>query len=350
MTLSNAQLAMIERARSVGGGEQGVALSDEACAYLVATIARDLGSSAIPVPSDLPPFFSRVHPSLLVLKGRDFRRDLAELLKNIPDADTYFVCLAKLHKSRLKYQRILETQPIPTMDQVGPRGLLQYGHLGPAALVGLLLWRKWFFDLDNRAGQESGYLFEPIIASAIGGVSAGAGKSPVRRHTDRAKGRQVDCIKDRRAYELKLRVTIAASGQGRWREELDFPKDCLESGFEPVLVVLDPTANTKLSQLIKAFQNAGGETYVGEEAWRHLEGQAGATMTRFLENYVRKPLNDLIASRSDSLPPLQATAFADRIEISVANETLDISRPPGAAEPESADLLAEDVDEEAGGP
>ena len=29
-----------------------------------------------------------------------------------------------------------------------------------------------------------------------------------------------------KAYEFKLRVTIAASGQGRWKEELDFPSDC----------------------------------------------------------------------------------------------------------------------------
>ena len=44
-----------------------------------------------------------------------------------------------------------------------PRGLLQYGGMSPKTLAGFLLWRKWIFDIDNRAGQETGYLFEPII-------------------------------------------------------------------------------------------------------------------------------------------------------------------------------------------
>ncbi|KKZ11424.1 MAG: hypothetical protein TQ37_07195 [Candidatus Synechococcus spongiarum 15L] len=143
-----------------------------------------------------------------------------------PNADVYFESLAALHKARLKYERILETQAVPSLDQVGPRGLLQYGGMNPRMLAGFLLWRKWIFDIDNRAGQETGYLFEPIIAAAIGGVPASARKSPVKRRKDSNKGRQVDCLCDNRAYEIKIRMTIAASGQGRWGEELDFPEDC----------------------------------------------------------------------------------------------------------------------------
>ena len=45
------------------------------------------------------------------------------------DGDTYFACLAALHKARLKYEKILCTQPMPTLNHVGPRGLLQYGKL-----------------------------------------------------------------------------------------------------------------------------------------------------------------------------------------------------------------------------
>lgn len=58
-------------------------------------------------------------------------------------------------------------------------------------------------------------LFEPILAAALGGVPFPAKKSPVKRAEDPTKGRQVDCVVDRDAYEFKIRVTIAASGQGR---------------------------------------------------------------------------------------------------------------------------------------
>ena len=344
-------MAMIERARSVGGGDQGVALSDGACAFLVATMARDLGIAAklVSVPTSLPDFFAPVHPAELTLDGRDFHKELAAVASQVPDADSYFVCLAKLHKSRLKYQRILETQPIPTMDQVGPRGLLQYGHVGPSALSGLLYWRKWFFDIDNRAGQETGYLFEPIIALSIGGVPVSASKSPVKRHTDKRKGRQVDCIKASSAYEIKLRVTIAASGQGRWREEMDFPMDCRLSGFAPVLVVLDPTENAKLTELVAEFKAQKGKVFIGDAAWEHLETQAGPTMATFLERYVRRPLRDLIESTDDSLPPMSVSEKGTAITIRIGDETLRIDRreaEPGGDEAE----LPEDVDEEAGGP
>ena len=172
--------------------------------------------------------------------------------------------MASLHKARLKYQTILETQPIPTMEQVGPRGLLQYGTMSHASLGALLFWRKWFFDIDNRAGQETGYLFEPVIAYAVGGTPVPASRSPVKRSRDNSKGRQIDCLIGDHAYEIKIRVTIAASGQGRWGEELEFPVDCRTSGYKPILVVLDSTENPKLTELSRAFRDNGGEVYIGD--------------------------------------------------------------------------------------
>jgi hypothetical protein len=351
MTLNNAQLAMIERVRSVGGGDLGIALSDEACAFLVCTMARDLGidRKVLTVPADLPEFFSPNHPASFVIHGRDFLADLAIITLQHPDADSYFLCLAKLHKSRLKYQRILETQPIPTMDQVGPRGLLQYGQLSPISLSGLLYWRKWLFDIDNRAGQETGYLFEPIIALSIGGVPVSSKKSPVKRHADPRKGRQVDCVKGKLAYEIKLRVTIAASGQGRWREELDFPIDCRASGYKPVLVVLDPTENPKLAELVAAFKEQKGEVYVGEAAWQHLEKQAGPTMAAFLERYVRRTLRDLIDVADNPLPQMTIREESSSIYINIGGETLSIARD-SVTPADQDEELPEDVDEEAGGP
>ena len=220
--------------------------------------------------------------------------------RDIPDFITYLRCLSELHKRRLKYLRILKAQPIPKMIQISPRALLEYGGMDVEALGSWMTWRKWFFDLDNRSGQESGYLFEPILANALGGEPASAKHSPIRRTADKNQRRQVDCVivkadGTKLAYEFKLRVTIAASGQGRFSEETDFAIDCRNSGYQPVLVVLDPTPNHRLSDLEAAFRDAGGFAYTGDAAWEHLEQEAGATMARFIERYVRKPIREVSA-------------------------------------------------------
>src|SRR5690606_866561 len=233
--------------------------------------------------------------------------------------------------------------PIPTLEQVGPRGLLQYGKLGPAALAGLLFWRKWFFDIDNRAGQETGYLFEPVIAYAVGGTPVPAKKSPVKRHKDKKKGRQVDCLLGKKAYELKIRVTIAASGQGAWSEELGFTIYCSGSGYKPVFVVLDSTPNPKLLELEKAFTDQDGEVYKGATAWKHLDSLAGPTMSLFLENYVRGPIERLICEAPKALPKFAATMSDDRIEITVGSEKLRIFRREAEVEDSHHDEAPDDI-------
>ncbi|AUT58273.1 ApaLI family restriction endonuclease [Paraburkholderia terrae] len=241
----------------------------------------------------------------LMLRGRG----------EIPDFNTYLHCLSSLHKRRKKYARILSAQPIPTMVQVSPRALVEYGGIEPDALASWLTWRKWFYDLDNRSAQETGYLFEPILAAALGGEPKGARAKAVTRAGDGTKGRQVDCWKilpngDKLAYEFKLRVTIAASGQGRFGEELDFARDCRASGAKPILLVLDPTPNPRLADLQAAFRAHGGEAYVGDDAWHHLEFEAGPTMATFIDRYVSAPIHmvsnfggqllDLTARRLDN--------------------------------------------------
>jgi len=225
--------------------------------------------------------------------------DLMRLGQSIPDFKTYLRCLSELHKRRRKYAMILKAQPVPTMVQISPRALVEYGGMEIEALASWLTWRKFFYDLDNRSAQETGYLFEPILAAAIGGEPKGARSRVVTRTLDKSKGRQVDCWKVdvdtdiKYAYEFKLRVTIAASGQGRMGEEVQFAKDCLNSGAVPVLVVLDPTPNHRLSELKAAFEANGGHAYIGDEAWRHLEDEAGETMAEFIERYVRKPITEV---------------------------------------------------------
>lgn len=345
MSLTKTQQAIWEKARAYGSGEQAVRLTDEMCAYLVGRIAHDLGlEKAFPeVPSKLPDFFEAEDSDSLVVDSVDARDLFKRLVRINSDADMYFACLATLHKARLKYETILETQPLPTLEQVGPRGLLQYGKLKSSALVGLLFWRKWFFDIDNRAGQETGYLFEPVIAYAVGGIPVPAKKSPVRRHRDKTKGRQVDCMLGQKAYELKIRLTIAASGQGRWREELDFPIDCSESSYTPILVVLDSTPNPKLCELEKAFTDQGGEVYIGAAAWEHLDSLAGPTMSLFLENYVRGPIESLIREAPQTLPQLIATTSDDRIDIAIGGETLRIFRREAGVDDSHDDEVPDDI-------
>ena len=345
-TLSQAQKSIVTKARKLGSGPATVKLDDAVCSYLVGTIANDLEiREQFPeFEGDLPTFYSSGNLSDLRVDEIDFPTVAAKLFVADRDADTYFACLANIHKRRLKYQNILRSQPIPTIEQVGPRGLLQYGSLKPKSLVALLFWRKWIYDIDNRAAQETAYLFEPIIASAIGGAPASAGKSPVKRENDANKGRQVDCIVEDRAYEFKLRVTIAASGQGRWGEELQYPRDCRLSGHTPVLVVLDSTPNSKLTELSAAFEAEDGEVYVGNDAWAHLEEAAGTTMFRFLQLYVREPIESLLAEEEDDFGDLHLSHTLDRITIVIDGEQLTIDREPG--EVDDADEMPEDVDEQ----
>ncbi len=351
MGLSKSQEAIWQKARALGAGAQGVSISDEVCAYLLGRIIADLElGERIPGLPDFPHLFTTEPAESLVLKGIDAKSLYEQLISIEPNADTYFACLAALHKARLKYERILVTQPIPTLEQVGPRALLQYGKISAQALASFLFWRKWFFDIDNRAGQETGYLFEPVIAYAIGGTPAPASKSPVRRHRQRKKGRQVDCLLDDRAYELKIRVTIAASGQGRWQEEMDFPLDCKKSGFKPILVCMDGTANPKLEALANEFRKQKGEVYIGTDAWDHLESLAGDTMTRFLELYVRRPIQDLLDKAGDRLLDFKANWSEESIDIQIGGEVLHIPREPGVASEIDEDQMPSDADSMVPGP
>lgn len=355
MGLTQAQRSMIAKVQAVGGSKQGVALDDEACAYLVGIIALNLGfrNKFRADLSKLPAFFGKQPLESLRLPGADFVAMFQSLVHLDPDTETYFACLAALHKGRLKYERILQTQPVPTVDQIGPRVLLQYGCIDTRALTPFLMWRKWIYDIDNRAGQETGYVFEPIIAAAIGGVPVAASKSPVRRQTNKAKGRQIDCIRDQRAHEIKLRVTIAASGQGRWREELEFPVDCKASGYIPVLVVLDPTPNAKLDELRAKFVAERGEVHIGDAAWQYLHSLAGKTMTKFLELYVHVPLQAVLSAMpptAEEMPELNLIMQREKFTASLLGELLTVSR---AAQPEEAsepDALPDDVDEGIPGP
>lgn len=241
--------------------------------------------------------------------------------------------LTALHRRRVKYRRILSAQPIPNMDQIGPRALLEYGLCNTTLLANWMVWRKWIYDIDNRSAQETGYLFEPLLASCLGGEPVGAKNSPVKRMDSNGQptnnGRQIDCLvpSNNRTYELKLRVTIAASGQGRFGEELSFAEESQAAGFTPVLLVLDPTPSNRLTELSKKYIACGGALYHGEDAWNHMEEEAGEVVSVFIEKYI-KPAIQGIEEIEMNLPTSVNLSWSDEhIKISDKTASYVIQRP-----------------------
>lgn len=335
MGLTTSQSITFQRIRTSSTSKQAVALSDDSIRALVAIAARDLGVlERLPLSGHVPDLFDDQLSADFSLPGPSPIKLFESLCALNPDADTYVACLASLHKARLKYRQVLASQPFARMDQVGPRGLLQYGQVEVSALAALLVWRKWLYDIDNRAAQDTGYLVEPVIAGALGGTPYSAKASPIKRVSDSRKGRQVDCIKDDRAYEFKLRMTIAASGQGRWSEELDFAEDVRSSGYVPILLVLDPTKSSKLAQLKASFEAAGGECYTGDDAWAHLYEDARDDMRSFISKYIETPLRQLFLALPEgrSLPKFEVHDLGTSVKFVIGEESWHVAR--GAPSPE----------------
>lgn len=232
--------------------------------------------------------------------------------------------LSSLHRRRVKYGRILSSQPLPNMDQIGPRALLEYGGCNEILLANWMVWRKWVYDIDNRSAQETGYLFEPLIASCLGGKPVSSRNSPVKRLDNNGRptnqGRQIDCLVpiNNRTYEIKLRVTIAASGQGRFGEELSFAKESQAAGFTPVLLVLDPTPSSRLSELSQEFLACGGFFYHGDKAWEHMEKEAGGVISIFIERYI-KPAIQSLEEVEIEYPRTISLSWSDQ-EIAISDE------------------------------
>ena len=330
--------------RILGNGDDRVTLTENELFCLLSQCCRDLSifpevsalpSLSVPAPSAdyyrLPLAWFQ-SPQAGCPSASALLENLAACVAHEPDFRLYFGNLATLHKRRLKYQRILSTQPRPTMNQVGPRSLLEFGGVNDSLLASWLIWRKWIFDVDNRAAQETGYLFEPVLASCLGGEAVGSRNSPVKRLNERGEptdeARQIDCYdgESQLAYEFKLRVTIAASGQGRFAEELSFPRECRASGLTPVLVVLDPTPSPRLVELIAAFAANQGRHYVGPDAWTHMELKAGKTMAVFLERYIRPPLTEMAKHEDVGPESVQLSWTQNEICIQGSNASIHIPR------------------------
>jgi hypothetical protein len=323
---------LINRARTLGSGSLSIYLEDHELLRLCAVVATDLNkqhliSSIAPSNELSKDYFgmSIAWFSQPIAQEISFIDIFLSLKQHIVDFATYFEKLCELHKRRLKFNLILKHQPFPHIEQIVPRCLLEFGLRPPEVLASWLVWRKWLYDVDNRAAQETGYLFEPILAAAIGGVPYAAKKSPIKRADDPLKGRQVDCLDGKLAYEFKMRVTDASSGQGRMREELDFAHDCSASGYVPVLLVLDATLSSKLTNLKAEYEKYGGYAYIGDDAWKHIEEKAGQVMGTFVEKYVKAPLQE-VEEASKDLQPIHFTSTSTEISVQVGTQAFLISR------------------------
>jgi len=343
MPVSLTVKTLYNKTRSLTGGSPEVKLTGSELYGLLLLICRDLswqpGRIGLPVPTSPVPEqnYYLIAPDWFESHGN--APDVGELQGSIEaaiaiemDFGMYFSNLCSLHKRRLKFQKILSTQPKPTMDQVGTRGLLEYGTYPDQFLFNWLVWRKWVFDLDNRSGQETGYLFEPVLTRCLGGEAVDAKTSPVKRIGEngepKKEGRQIDCfVEDEKlAYEFKIRLTIAASGQGRWEEELSFPRECVAAGIKPVLIVLDPTTSNRFVQLSDLFLSLGGLVFVGEAAWRHIEERAGPTMASFVENYIKPAIDAASEFDTTQLDPITMTWSPGFVIIRIGDKEHKIKR------------------------
>jgi hypothetical protein len=321
---------IVNYSRTLGTGPLSIYMEDSELSKLCAVIAYDLEKLALfprALKNNLPTqeYYSIPLDWFLEPIEVDFEKIFIKMKKEIPDFVTYFKTLAELHKRRKKFDSILASQSIPEMEQIVPRCLLEYGMRPNEVMASWLIWRKWIYDIDNRSAQETGYLFEPIIASALGGISFSSSKSPVKRTKNHKKGRQVDCIEGKNAYEFKMRVTIAASGQGRFGEELSFAEDCYNSGYKPILVVLDPTPSNRLTDLIAEYKKYGGKTFHGDEAWKFIEKKSGNVMGSFIKKYVEQPIRS-IESSYKSPESIKLTHSRDRIDVKIGKNSFIIDR------------------------
>jgi hypothetical protein len=324
-----------------GSGEAQVVISDGELNALLSIVVDDLGWSHSDLDIDrvdspneyyeIPMGWFDEQAKASVQASRIIQ-SLKSCFEKDNDFGLYIENLTALHRRRVKYQRILSSQPTPNMDQIGPRALLEYGTCNTTLLANWMVWRKWIYDIDNRSAQETGYLFEPLLASCLGGEPVGSKNSPVKRLDSNGsptnQGRQIDCLvpSNNRTYELKLRVTIAASGQGRFGEELSFAEESQAAGFTPVLLVLDPTPSSRLTELSEKYLACGGAFYHGEEAWRHMEQEAGNVVSVFIEKYIKPAIQGIEEIEIDYPKAISLRWSDQEIEISDGAASYIINR------------------------
>ena len=114
---------------------------------------------------------------------------------------------------------------------------------------------------------------------------------------------------------MKLRVTIAASGQGRFSEEMSFPYEARRAGLTPVLIVFDSTPSPLLDRLKAKYVEEGGRYAIGEEAWNMLTNRAGREMGKYIIKYIKPPISKMEKVRLPIPSNIQLSASEERLII-----------------------------------
>lgn len=163
-------------------------------------------------------------------------------------------------------------------------------------------------------------------------VSVSARLSPVKRIDDygnqTASGRQIDCYLEetKEVYELKMRATIAASGQGRFGEEMSFPYEAQKAGLIPILVVFDENDSSLLNKLKQQYVDCGGRYYIGHDAWAMLKEKAGYGMGIFVDKYIYPPINTMETHLNSNPRAICLQKTDDSVIVSNTNEEYRIKR------------------------
>lgn len=331
MSLTRQQKLFYKTFSQHGSGNALVSVMPKDIALLAHIAHHDLNNSAEWYISEFAELanvdFYSITPAMVNSLPELKEEDAFRLLELIGATDInnimylYMKNLSELYRRRFKFYNILKTQPFPSPEQIGLRCLLEYGNCSDELLFSWMTWRKLIYDIDNRSAQETGYLFEPILASCLGGESVSHRNSPVKRIDDNGnatnEGRQVDCYIEeaKEVYELKLRVTIAASGQGRFGEEMSFPYEAHKAGLTPILVVFDSTPSALLDKLKEKYEREGGRAVIGEAAWAELSKKAGNEMGKYILKYIKPPITKMEQIHNTIPTDIKLSASYDNISI-----------------------------------
>jgi len=284
--LTLAQSRLLSGCRTLGqDGPQPVYLEDHSLLRLIGVVERELANGQrIPALPEL----ARPSSDYFDLGFEWFETPLEEgdvvnvflsAMQSIQGFDVTLACLCELHKRRVKFSRLRETQPLSDIGDMMHRVLMEFGGAPPAEFASWLVWRQRICDIEEHAAQETSHLFKTIMAMALGGETFDADASPIRCAQDASRGRRVGCVVGRRAYAFMCHLTEATSAEGRFHEELRFAEDCKASGFKPILLVLGGKRCRQSAIMSETFLANGGEALIGREAWEHLAAEAGPTMS-----------------------------------------------------------------------
>jgi len=122
-TLDQRSKALITKARNLGGKGPTVNLQDHELLRLCAVIATDLKNSELITTITSTEEIINGYYSLplewfnqQVSKSIGFVDTFILLRQALPDFETYFTSLCEIHKHRVKFKRILETQRLPQLE------------------------------------------------------------------------------------------------------------------------------------------------------------------------------------------------------------------------------------------